>query len=119
MFLYGETAVHSRIWQVCELGRLSHDALWLQLLEAIRPLQRGAAAGAEDQQRVEELVKALERQNPNKASLAAPEINGARPRHTAFTWALQQRLSCSDPRDTVIASGVRSNWGPTSWCLTL
>ena len=52
-----------------------------QLLEAIRPLQRGAAASPEDQQRVEDIVKALERQNPNKASLAAPQINGVRPRN--------------------------------------
>ena len=46
-------------------------------MEAIRPLQRGAAAAPEDQRRIEDLVKAVERQNPNKSSLAAPELNGA------------------------------------------
>lgn len=47
-----------------------------ELLDAIKPLQRGVAASPEDRQRVEKLAQALERQNPNKASLAAPEING-------------------------------------------
>ncbi len=71
------------------------------MLEAIQPLQRGAAAGAEDQQRVEELVRALERQNPNKASLAAPEINGARARHAAVNSAEWELLLRSGPWDAV------------------
>ena len=74
-----------------------------QLLEAIKPLQRGVAAAAEDQQRIEELTRALERQNPNKASLAAPEINGAPPSPfsipEAVSVSLRQELlamSCAD-----------------------
>jgi hypothetical protein len=50
---------------------------------------------------VEELVRALERQNPNKASLAAPEINGARARHAAVNSAEWELLLRSGPWDAV------------------
>lgn len=47
-----------------------------ELLNAIKPLQRGVTASPEDRLRIDKLVQGLEKQNPNKNSLAAPEING-------------------------------------------
>ena len=47
-----------------------------QLLSAIEPLDRGAAASEDDIARVESLASAVERLNPNPRSLEAPEING-------------------------------------------
>lgn len=47
-----------------------------ELLEAIKPLQRGVAASPEDKAKVDSLCKELERANPNKSSLASPLVNG-------------------------------------------
>jgi hypothetical protein len=47
-----------------------------QLLEAIKPLNRGAGASAEAQQDIEALVSVLEKQNPTKRPLASDLLNG-------------------------------------------
>jgi len=48
----------------------------MQLLAAIKPLQRGVSATDDDQKDVEQLIKKLEKVNPNPKSLASPLING-------------------------------------------
>lgn len=48
----------------------------MQLMEAISGLNRGLTASDDDKAAVEKITQALERMNPNKASLEAPEING-------------------------------------------
>ena len=48
----------------------------MQLLAAIQPLQRGVSATEDDQKDVEQLIKKLEKVNPNPKSLASPLING-------------------------------------------
>ncbi len=48
----------------------------MQLLAAIQPLQRGVSATEDDQKDVEQLIKKLEKVNPNPESLASPLING-------------------------------------------
>jgi len=45
-------------------------------MEAISGLNRGLNASDEDKATVERLTQGLERLNPNKNSLEAPEING-------------------------------------------
>lgn len=52
-----------------------------ELLQYIKPLQRGLKASEEDVATIERLCRELERLNPNKASLASPLINGC--------WELQ------------------------------
>ncbi|DBB16532.1 TPA: hypothetical protein ACH3X3_014796 [Trebouxia sp. C0006] len=47
-----------------------------ELLAAIQPLQRGVSATEDDQKDVEQLIKKLEKVNPNPKSLASPLING-------------------------------------------
>lgn len=47
-----------------------------QLLDAIAPLRRGLGADAEQRAEVDALCRGLERSNPSKASLSAPEVNG-------------------------------------------
>ena len=48
----------------------------MQLLAAIEPLQRGVGASEDDQKDVEQLIRKLEKVNPNPKSLASPLING-------------------------------------------
>ncbi|KAG0555364.1 hypothetical protein KC19_12G164400 [Ceratodon purpureus] len=47
-----------------------------ELLEAIAPLDRGAAATAEDIARVDEIARELEALNPTKEPLKSPFLNG-------------------------------------------
>ncbi|KAJ0077938.1 hypothetical protein Patl1_36884 [Pistacia atlantica] len=47
-----------------------------KLLEAIAPLDRGAEATPEDQQRVDELARKLEAVNPTKEPLKSDLLNG-------------------------------------------
>lgn len=47
-----------------------------ELLEAIAPLDRGAAATAEDAARVDEIARELEALNPTKEPLMSPFLNG-------------------------------------------
>ncbi|GBG68594.1 hypothetical protein CBR_g3139 [Chara braunii] len=47
-----------------------------ELLDAIAPLDRGAAASDEDKARIEKIVRGLEKINPTKEPLNSPLING-------------------------------------------
>lgn len=58
-----------------------------ELLQYIKPLQRGLKATDEDAATIERLCRELERINPNKASLSSPLINGR--------WELQYTTSDS------------------------
>lgn len=58
-----------------------------ELLQYLKPLQRGLKANQEDAEVIEQLCQDLERINPNKASLASPLINGR--------WELQYTTSAS------------------------
>ncbi|CAO2812936.1 unnamed protein product [Amaranthus hypochondriacus] len=51
-------------------------ALKLELLEAIEPLDRGADASPEDQQRIDQLVRKLEAVNPTKNPLKSGLLDG-------------------------------------------
>lgn len=51
-------------------------ALKLELLEAIEPLDRGADATPEDQQRIDQLTRKLEAVNPTKEPLKSDLLNG-------------------------------------------
>ncbi|PKI52988.1 hypothetical protein CRG98_026568, partial [Punica granatum] len=52
------------------------QALKEELLDAIAPLDRGAEATPEDQQRVDEMARRLEAANPTKEPLKSPLLNG-------------------------------------------
>jgi len=52
------------------------EALKEDLLAAIAPLDRGASATEQDKQEVAKKFAALEKLNPNPASLASPLLNG-------------------------------------------
>eukprot|EP00244_Chara_vulgaris_P010711 TRINITY_DN500_c0_g1_i4.p1 TRINITY_DN500_c0_g1~~TRINITY_DN500_c0_g1_i4.p1 ORF type:complete len:314 (-),score=26.70 TRINITY_DN500_c0_g1_i4:577-1518(-) len=47
-----------------------------ELLDAIAPLDRGAAASDEDKARIEKIVRGLEKINPTKGPVKSPLING-------------------------------------------
>lgn len=47
-----------------------------ELLDLIKPLNRGVSAGPDDIEAVEAAAKALERLNPNPKSLSSPLVNG-------------------------------------------
>ncbi|CAI9764507.1 unnamed protein product [Fraxinus pennsylvanica] len=52
------------------------ESIKLQLLEAIAPLDRGAEATPEDQQRVDQIARKLEAVNPTKEPLKSSLLNG-------------------------------------------
>eukprot|EP01024_Parvocaulis_polyphysoides_P018003 TRINITY_DN1793_c1_g2_i1.p3 TRINITY_DN1793_c1_g2~~TRINITY_DN1793_c1_g2_i1.p3 ORF type:complete len:234 (-),score=28.42 TRINITY_DN1793_c1_g2_i1:168-800(-) len=54
----------------------NREELKSQMFEVVQDLQRGLTATEEEKQQVEELAQKLEKQNPNKKSLASPLING-------------------------------------------
>ena len=60
----------------CLIVQNCHGAFVPQLLDALDGLKRGVNATDADKARVEELVSALEKQNPNPRSLSSLEING-------------------------------------------
>lgn len=67
---------------------LLHRSLTPQLLERIAPLKRGLLATDEDRAEVEALAAELERLNPTKRPLAAPELLSAK-------WELLYTTSAS------------------------
>lgn len=54
----------------------SRDEKKKELMELVKPLQRGLAASPDAKQQVEELASALERLNPTAKPLASPLLNG-------------------------------------------
>ncbi|XP_021724503.1 probable plastid-lipid-associated protein 4, chloroplastic [Chenopodium quinoa] len=52
------------------------EALKMELLEAIKPLDRGADATPEDQQSIDQLTRKLEAVNPTKEPLKSDLLNG-------------------------------------------
>ncbi|PKA63745.1 putative plastid-lipid-associated protein 4, chloroplastic [Apostasia shenzhenica] len=58
------------------IKRKSREVLKQELLEAIEPLDRGAAATPEDQERVDQIARELEAVNPVKEPLKSDFLNG-------------------------------------------